>query len=387
MKRDTIAVNEEGRRYVEAARGLADGLLSANAQRVDRDAAFPAEGLRAMADLGLCGMTIPKEFGGAALDAMTICSVTEELARGCPSTAGVLMAYVIGIQPLVWFGTPAQKQTYLPGLAKAETSVCLALTEAHTGSDVSTIRTTARRDGDDWVLNGTKCLIGNAVGADLCIIAAKTNESAGHGGISMFLVDADLPGVSVGHVYEKMGMRGTTTAEIVLKDVRVAGGALIGKEGEGSKCAFRTLDLARLTLAAEATGIAQAALDEAVAYSRTRETFGKPIGEHQAIQFMIADMATSVHASRVMLHDACRRYDAGEPFNKQASMVKLFASEAACRVANKALQIHGGWGVVDRSKVERLFRDARYTEIWEGTSEIQRVIISRCVFKEATSAA
>ena len=366
-------------KFRDAARKLADEQLSKDAARIDKEAAFPAAGLRAMAELGFCGMTVPKEYGGEDLDALTICLVTEELARGCPSTAAVLMAYVIGIQPLVQFGTAAQKQAYLPDLAKARRSICFAVTEAHTGSDVSAISTTAARSGDRWVLNGIKCLIGNGVGADLCIVAAKTDPAAGHKGVSVFIVETASPGFSTSAVYEKMGMRGTTTAELTLKNVKVPATALVGEVGRGSGYLLKTLDLARLTLAAEAIGLEQAALEESVAYAKVRVTFGKRIAEYQAIQFMIADMATSVHAARTMLHDACALHERGEPFNVEASMVKLFASEMAGRVTDLAVQIHGGWGVVDRPKVERLFRDARYTRIWEGTSEIQRLIISRCV--------
>jgi butyryl-CoA dehydrogenase len=369
-------------KFRDAARKLADERLSRDAARIDKEAAFPEAGLRAMAELGLCGMSVPEEYGGSDLDALTICLVTEELARGCPSTAAVLMAYVIGIQPLVQFGTSAQKRAYLPDLAKAKRSICFAVSEAHTGSDVSAISTTAERRGDRWILNGTKCLIGNAVGAHLCVLAAKTDPSAGHKGVSVFIVETTSPGYSVSAVYEKMGMRGTTTGELTLKNVEVPDTAILGEVGKGSGYLLKTLDLARLTLAAEAIGLAQAALEEAVAYAKQRITFGKPIAQYQGIQFMIADMATSVHAARTMLHDACALQARNEPFSLEAAMVKLFASEMAGRVADNALQIHGGWGLVDRSKVERLYRDARYTRVWEGTSEIQRLIISRSVLEK-----
>ncbi|MDO8704414.1 MAG: acyl-CoA dehydrogenase family protein [Sulfuricaulis sp.] len=369
-------------KYKDMARKLANEQLSKDAARIDKEAAFPVAGLRAMAELGLCGMTVPKEYGGLDLDALSICLVTEELARGCPSTAAVLMAYVIGIQPLVQFGTPAQKKAYLPDLAQAKRSICFAVTEALTGSDIATIGTTARRKGDGWVLNGTKCLIGNGAGADLCVVAAKTDPDAGHKGVSVFIVETASAGYSVSAVYEKMGMRGTTTAELTLKDVEVPATAVIGEIGKGSRYLLQTLDLARLTLGAEAIGLSQAALEESVAYAKQRVTFGKPISEHQGIQFMLADMATSVHAARTMLHDACRLHGRKEPFAVEASMVKLFASEMAGRVTDAAVQIHGGWGVVDRPKVERLFRDSRYTRIWEGTSEIQRLVISRGVLEQ-----
>jgi alkylation response protein AidB-like acyl-CoA dehydrogenase len=333
-----------------------------------------------MAELGFAGLTVPAEYGGSDRDALTICLVTEELARGCPSTAAVLMAFIIGIQPLVQFGTPEQKRAYLPDLAAAKRSVCFAVTEAHTGSDVAAISTKAVRDGDGWVINGVKTLIGNAGGADLCILAAKTEA-----GVSVFVVEAKTPGYRVSKIYDKFGMRGTTTGEITLENVRVPASALIGVEGKGTGQLLKTLDLARLTLAAEAIGLAQAALEDAIAYSMERSTFGKKISDYQAIQFMIADMATSIHAARVMLHDACLLHDSGQPFTREAAMVKLFASEMANRAADSALQIRGGWGLVDRSTAERLFRDARYTRIWEGTSEIQRLIIFRSLLNAAKS--
>lgn len=375
---------DQSARLIEAARRLAQEVLAPDAQRVDREAAFPAKALRAMADAGFCGMTIPAEYGGNPVDATTICRVTEELARGCPSTAAVLMAYVIGIQPLVEVGTKEQKKAYLPELATARRSICFAATEAHAGSDVAGMRMTAKRHRDGWVLNGVKCLIGNAVGADLCIVGAKTNPDAGHKGVSVFVVEASSPGYSVSHVYEKMGMRGTTTGEITFDNVVVPDSALLGIEGRGSEYLLRTLDLARLTLAAEAIGLSQAALEQSIAYAKQRTTFGEPLANRQGIQFMLADMATSLHASRTMLYHACELRNQGKPFNMEASMVKLFASEAAARISDCALQIHGGWGLVDRSKAEALYRDARYTRIWEGASEIQRMIISRCLLQQRT---
>ncbi len=324
-------------------------------------------------------MTIPETYGGHPQSVATICQVTEELARGCPSTAAVLLAYVIGIAPLVQIGTLQQQKKYLPDLANGRRSVCFAVTEAHTGSDVAAISTHARRNSDGWVLDGTKALIGNAVGADLCIVAAKTDPNAGHKGVSMFIIEAETPGYSVSHVYEKMGMRGTTTGEITLRDVQVPDTALLGVEGKGSGYALATLDLARLTLAAEAIGLSQRALEESVSYAKRRVTFGETLAKRQAIQFSLADMATNLHAARTMLYDACRLHAEGRPFNEEASMVKLFASEMAAKVTDQALQIHGGWGLVDRPVVERLYRDARYTRIWEGASEIQRMIIARCV--------
>lgn len=370
-------------KLIAAARALARGYLRENAQRIDTEELFPREGLKKMAEAGLCGMTIPTEYGGHDVNATTMCRIMEALAYGCPSTAGVLMAYVIGIQPLVAFGTPEQKRESLPKLATAESSCCLALTEAHAGSDLATIRMTATRDGDHYVLNGKKVLIGNVVGSDVCLAIAKTDPDAGHRGISMFVVRNPTPGYTVSHVYTKLGMRGTTTGEIIFDNVRVPASALVGKEGEGLKYALSVLDLARLALSAECVGLAEAALEEAVSYAQQRVAFGRPIADQQGIQFMIADMATRLHAARVMLYDAAGKCDAGEPYSKEASMVKLFASEMCNDVASKALQINGGAGLVDNPRAQQLFRDARYTIMWEGTSEIQRVIISRATLAEA----
>ncbi|MGE0586299.1 MAG: acyl-CoA dehydrogenase family protein [Flavobacteriaceae bacterium] len=369
-----VQANEK---LIEAARELAETYLRDNAQRIDTQELFPREGLQKMAAAGLCGMTIPKEYGGHDVNATTMCKIMEALAYGCPSTAGVLMAYVIGIQPLVAYGTPEQKKAYLPKLATAESSCCLALTEAHAGSDLATIRMTARREGDEYVLNGKKVLIGNVVGSDVCLVVAKTDPDAGHKGISMFVVRNPTPGYTVSHVYTKLGMRGTTTGEITFDNVRVPASAMVGKEGAGLKHALSVLDLARLALAAECVGLAQAALEEAVSYANERVAFGQAIAGHQGIQFMIADMATKIHAARVMLYDAAAKCDAGKAYSTEASMVKLFASEMCNDVASKGLQINGGAGLVDNPRAQQLFRDARYTIMWEGTSEIQRVIISR----------
>jgi len=365
--------------YVTAARRLAAEQLVPNAARVDREAAYPADTVKAMAASGLCALTIPKEYGGNLVDNATVCRVLEELARGCPSTAGVLAAWVVGSAPLVTYGSPEQKASLLPDLAAGKRSVCFAITEPHTGSDIAAIRTTARRDGDGWLINGHKALIGNAVGAHVCVVAAKTDPDAGHRGVSAFIVDARTPGLKVSHVYEKMGMRGTTTGEISLNDVRVPADALLGPMGKGSTVFLKSLDLGRFTVAAQAVGIAQAALELATAYAKQRVTFGEPLSQRQAIQFKLADMAVAIHASRTMLYDGCRKLDAGAAVVSEAAMAKLYASEAAAMVTDEAVQIFGGWGVVDRPRVEALYRDARYLRIWEGASEIQRLVIARHV--------
>ncbi len=369
----------DGRNLQSGARKFAEERLMPLALEIDRNAKVPDRIVRAMAEQGYCGLSIPQEYGGLGANAQTICEVTEELARGCPSSAAVLMAYIVGLQPVVQFGSREQKQKYLPLVARGEKSVCFAVTEDGAGSDVGTIQATARLDGNEWVLNGKKSLIGNAVAADLCIIAAKTDPSAGHKGISAFLVEKGTPGFSVGQVHEKSGMRGTNTAELVMERVRLPASCIIGQEGKGSHYLLASLDLARLTVGAESIGIMRAAMEEAIAYSKRRQTFGHRLEEHQALRFMIANMATGIYAARSMLYDACAKSAAGRPFAVEAAMVKLFASEMAQKVVHDAQQIHGGIGVVHGSLIEKLYRDVRFLEIWEGASEIQRLIIARSV--------
>lgn len=359
------------------ARRLAEKQLKPRAEEVDRTAEYPWDHVQAMAQLGFCGLSIPEEYGGVNAGALTMCLVVEEVARGCPSTAAILMAYVLGVISIIRFGTPEQKRKYLPDIAGGKKGICVAITESHAGSDVAAIRSTARSKGDKWVLNGVKSLIGNVGPADLCVVAVKTDPVAGHKGISTFLIEKGTPGLRVGRIEEKMSMRGTVTGELVMEDVTVLGDHVLGEVGSGFKNIMKSLDLGRLAAAAQAIGIAQAAYEEAVRYSQDRTAFGMQLAQHQSIAFKIADMATQVHAARVMLHHACALFDAGKPHSKEASMVKLFASEAATRVTHSAQQVFGGWGIIKGNVVERLYRDARVTEIYEGTSEIQRMVISR----------
>jgi alkylation response protein AidB-like acyl-CoA dehydrogenase len=362
-----------------AVRRLADEQLRPRAVEVDETAEFPWDSLRAMAKLGLCGLSIPGAFGGAAADAQTLCIVTEELARACPSTAAILMAFVVGAQPIVLAGTETQQRRYLPAIASGDKGVCIAITEPGAGSDVASITTTARRDGDHWVLDGTKALIGNVGPAEICVIAAKTDPGAGTRGISAFVVEKGVPGLHVGAIHSKMGLRGTVTGELVMDGCRVPSDSILGVPGRSFATLMQALDLGRLTAAAQCIGMAQAALEEAVSYSQKRVQFGHPLCDNQVIRFMLADMKTEIHAARSMLVMACARHAAGQPFAVEASMAKLFASEMANRVVHKALQIHGGWGYLKGATVERLHRDVRITEIYEGSSEVQRMIIARDV--------
>lgn len=369
-------LSREHQELRETARKLADSQLRPRADEVDRQGDYPWDHLHAMAQLGFCGLSIPTEYGGSAADALSLIVVTEEIARGCASAAAILMAFVVGAGTIVEAGSEEQKQRYLPSVARGERGICFAVTEPHAGSDVAAIRSVATRSGDDWVLNGNKALIGNVGPAEICVVALKTAPDAGHRGISVFVVEKGTPGLRVGHIEDKMGLRGTVTGELLLEDVRVPADALLGEPGGGFKYLMRSLNVARLTAAAQAIGIAQAAFEEALQYSQQRVTFGKPLAKHQAIRFALADMATEIQAARSLVYQACRLHDRGLPFVKEAAMAKLFASEMANRVAHKALQTHGGYGYIKGYAVERLYREARITEIYEGASEIQRMIIA-----------
>lgn len=375
-----IELSARARELQQLARRLADEKIRPHAADVDINERYPVEGLAALAAAGLCGLTVPKEYGGLAADAVTSCLVIEEIARGCASTGALMLTYAGSVLSLAAFGAETYKKKYLAGAAKGETAMCFALTERHCGSDAAAITSTAVRDGDHWVLNGTKAWIGNAARADVIVVAVKTDPAAGSRGISSFFVERGTPGVEIGEIYSKMGARGTIHSDLHLNNVRVPAVALLGEVGRGFAQMMHSLDFVRLVTAAHALGIAQAAYDEAVAYAKTRETFGQPLHRHQAIAFMVADMATRLHAARLVTLNAAQELDAGRPLGTQAAMAKVVATEAATDIAHKAVQIHGAWGVKVGSVVERMYREARVTEVWDGTSEIQRMIIARSIF-------
>jgi butyryl-CoA dehydrogenase len=352
------------------------------ADEVDQQPRFPSENVKRLAEQDWLGIPYPQEYGGAGADYLTYILTIEELSRACATTGFIVEVNTsLACFPLYKFGTEEQKQKYLVPLCKGEMLGSFALTEPGAGTDVAAGLTTAVLDGNDYVLNGTKMFISNSPVAGVFIVFAATDKSKGAKGISAFIVPGDTPGIKAGEHQNKMGIRGALTAEVVLKDCRIPKENLLSQEGQGFKIAMMTLDGGRIGIAAQALGIAQAALDESILYSKERVQFGKPIANLQAIQWMIADMATDVEASRFLTYYAAWCYDQGRPYAKEAAMAKLKASETAAHHTNRAVQVHGGIGYIKGQKVERLFRDAKITEIYEGTSEVMRMVIAGSVLR------
>ncbi len=347
------------------------------AAEIDREHRFPAELLPKMAELNLLGVPFSEEFGGVGADNVSYVIVLEELARACASTSVIVSAHTsLGTWPIYEFGTPAQKEKYLHDLTTGKKLAAFALTEPGAGTDAAAGKTTAVLDGDEYVLNGSKIFITNGGYADVYIITAMTDSTVGTRGISAFIVEKNAPGFSVGEKEHKMGIKASSTTPLYFSDCRIPKDALLGAEGKGFKIAMQTLDGGRIGIAAQALGIAQGALDASIKYAKERVQFGKPIAAQQAIQWMIADMATEIDAARLLVYRAAWNKDNGISYGKEAAMAKLFASEMASRVAGKAIQIHGGYGYTESYPVERAYRDAKITEIYEGTSEVQRMVIA-----------
>ncbi|MCP4753975.1 MAG: acyl-CoA dehydrogenase, partial [Proteobacteria bacterium] len=344
---------------------------------------FPADNLKKMGELGLMGMTIPPEYDGEGADTVSYVLALSEIAYSCASTAVVMSVHnSIVCESLNKFGSEDQKKRYLIPLTAVDMIGAFALTEPHAGSDPVSQSTTAVRDGDDYVLNGTKRFITSGRNSGLVVVTAKTDESEKHRGISAFLVRKETPGLNVGHTEEKMGLRASDTTDLLFEDCRVPVEDRLGAEGDGFKIAMAALDCGRIGIAAQSIGVAQAALDAAVDYAKQREQFGQKISKFQGLRWMIADMATEIEAARQLMFSAAAMKDRGEKFTTEASMAKLFASEMVNRVTAKAVQIHGGYGFTKDYAVERLYRDARVFTIYEGTSEIQRIVISNQVLSD-----
>ena len=361
----------------KTAREFAQGEVLPKAAEIDREHRHPAELVKRMAELGFLGMAVPEQYGGAGLDHVSYALAIEEIARACASTAVIMSVNnSLVCDPLYRFGTEAQKQQWLAPLARGELLGCFALSEPEAGSDSAAQKTTATRDGDGWILQGTKNWITNGPVADVCVLFAMNDRAAGHKGITAFIVPLKHPGVRVGTPDEKLGIRGSKSSQIFLDDARLSGDHLLGEVGGGFKIAMGTLDGGRIGIAAQALGIARAALEDALAYAQQRRTFGKPIVQHQAIAFKLADMATEIDAARLLTLRAAWLKDGKHPYGKEASMAKLYASDVANRAAREAIQVFGGNGYVTEYPVERHFRDAKITEIYEGTSEIQRLVIA-----------
>ena len=362
----------------DAVREFAEAEVAPIAAELDRDHRFPGELLPKMAEMNLMGMPYPEKEGGAGADYLSYVIAVEELSRACASTGVILSAHTsLATWPIFKFGTEAQKDRYLHDMASGHRLGAFALTEPAAGTDAGAGTATATLHADGYALNGSKMFITNAPYAEVYIVFAKTDPERGTRGISAFVVEKDTPGFSVGEAEHKLGIRGSSTPPIYFSDCRVPKEALLGGEGDGFKIAMQTLDGGRIGISAQALGIAQAALDASIAYAKERVQFGKPIAALQAIQWMIADMATEVDAARLLVYRAASCVDNGKPYSTEGAMAKLFASEVATRVAGKAIQIHGGYGYTESYPVERNYRDAKITEIYEGTSEVQRMVIAR----------
>jgi butyryl-CoA dehydrogenase len=359
------------------ARAFATDKLLPIAHEIDENGAVPAAILKELASLGFMAVYVPEALGGAGLDAVSYVLACEEINRACASTGVIMQAHnSLCCAPISHHGTPAQKERWLGPLASGERIGCFALSEPASGSDAAALQMTAKRDGPDWVLNGTKNFITNGVSAGVVVAFAQAQPGSKHNGITAFVVDKPTPGLSVGRVEQKLGIRGSDTAQLVFENVRVADDQRLGAVGEGFKIALSTLDGGRIGIAAQALGIARACLEDSLAYAKQRRAFGVPIVEHQAIQWMLADMATEVDAARLLIWRAAALKDRGERFTAEAAMAKLFASDIAMKSARNCVQIFGGYGYLKDFPAERHYRDAKITEIYEGTSEIMKLVIA-----------
>ena len=379
-----IELTEEQKMLQETVRRFAEEVVRPRAKEIDESGEFPRPFFDQAGELGLAGVSVPEEYGGAGMDTLSYCLVIEEISRVC-ATSGVILSVNNSLvcDPLLKFGTEEQKKEFLTPLAAGKKLGCFALTEPGAGSDPAGMRTTARRDGDDYVLNGNKIFITNGTDADIALVFASVDLAKKHKGITCFIVPADLPGYSHGTHEFKLGVNASGTTELAFQDLRIPARYRLGEEGDGFKIAMATLDGGRIGIAAQAVGIAQGAFEEALAYSQEREQFGSSLSSFQAIQFYLADMSTELDAARLLTWKAAWAKENQKRFSLEAAQAKLFASEMAERVTNKALQIHGGYGYTKEYNVERYFRDARITEIYEGTSEIQKMVIADWVLNKA----
>lgn len=378
-----FALNDEQLMIQAMVREFARKVLAVTAAERDRTKAFPAENLKKMGELGLMGMMVPMEYGGEGADTLGYVAALAEVAYACAATAVVMSVHnSIVCESILRFGTEDQKQKYLKPLASGRRIGAFALTEPHAGSDPVSQSTTAVRDKKTYIINGSKRFTTTGKNSGLVIVTAKTDEGQRHKGISAFLVEKNTPGLVVGREEEKMGLRASDTTDLIFEDCRVPEENRLGREGDGFKIAMTALDGGRIGIAAQSVGVAQAAFDATVKYVKQREQFGRKISKFQGLRWTIADMATEIEAARQLMYVAAAMKDRGEKFSAQASMAKLFASEMVNRVTAKAIQLHGGYGFTQDYPVERYYRDARVFTIYEGTSEIQRVVISNEILKD-----
>jgi butyryl-CoA dehydrogenase len=384
-RRMNFDLSPEQKLIQDTARDLAAREILPRAAEIDRKHEFPRQIFARLGEVGLLGVMVPEKFGGAGMGALSYAVALEEIARACASTAVAMSVQCsLACAPILLEGSDAQRAHWLPDLAAGRKIGCFALSEPEAGSDAKAQRTRATKtaDGKGWLLNGTKNFITNAPVADVMITFATTDPAKGSRGITAFLIPMDAPGLKVGPPDDKLGIRGALSAQVFLTDCAVGDDARLGPEGEGFKIAMRALDGGRIGVAAQALGIARAAFEDATRYALERKTFGQPIAEHQAIQFKLADMRTEIDAARLLLWRAAVTKDRGGRYGRDASMAKLFGSEVANRVAKEALQIFGGYGYLTDFPAERHYRDAKITEIYEGTSEIQRLVIASSLLKE-----
>ncbi len=373
-----LELSDEQQMVQAMAREFAESAVRPIAAEIDRDARFPHETVKRMGELGLMGIAIPEKWGGSGADTVSYVVALEEIAKACASHAVVMSVNnSLYCDPLYTYGTDAQRERFLRPVAAGHAHGCFALTEPQAGSDATNQHSIAARDGDHYVLNGRKLFITNGREASFALVFCQTDRAAGHHGISAFVVEKGAPGFGVSKTEDKLGIRASDTAELVFDDCRVPAASRLGEEGHGFGIAMGTLDGGRIGIAAQAVGIAAGAYERALAYARERKSFGVPIGQHQMVQWMLADMATAIDGARLLTLRAATLKDAGRPFTTAAAMAKLFASEAAMKVTTDAVQVHGGYGFIRDYEVERYFRDAKITQIYEGTSQIQKLVIAR----------
>lgn len=379
-----ITLSQEQELLCGEVRRFAEEVVKPRAKEIDESGEFPRKFFDQAADLGLAGVAIPEVYGGAGMDTLSYCLVIEEISRVCASS-GVILSVNNSLvcDPLLKYATEDQKTEFLRPLASGKKLGCFALTEPQAGSDAAALRTSAVRDGEDYILNGNKVFVTSGTDADLALVFATVDPGKRHEGVTAFIVPADTPGYSHGGHEYKLGVNASGTTELSFQDMRVPSRQRLGEEGQGFKIAMRTLDGGRIGIAAQAVGIAQGAFEEALAYAQEREQFGKPIAEFQAIQFYLADMSTEIDAARFLTWKAAWAKDNQKRYTLEAAQAKLFSSEVAQKVTDKALQIHGGYGYIRDYNVERFFRDARITEIYEGTSEIQKLVIADWVIEHS----
>lgn len=378
-----LQLTEEQRMIRDMAREFAQREIAPIVSKYDESGEFPVDTIKKMGELGLMGIEVPPEYGGAGADSISYVVAVEEIAKVCAAHAVIMSVnnslVCYGLQR---FGTEDQKQKFLISLASGKTLGSYALTEPHAGSDASNLKTTAVRDGDHYVINGKKSWITGAPEADYIILFASTDKTKGKKGVSAFIIEKGIPGLIVGKVEPKLGIRASHSAEMTFEDYRIPVTNRLGEEGQGYKIALAILDAGRIGIAAQSLGIAEAAYEASAKYALEREAFGRKIFDFQAVQFTLADMATRIEASRLLIYKAALKKETGERFSREASMAKLFASETAMWATTKAIQIHGAIGYSKEAPLERYFRDAKVTEIYEGTSEIQRLVIGRWVRKD-----